>query len=48
MQRITTVTLEEIQEITKKYFQPLFISTATCSVAAPREQVPDIIEGLIE
>ncbi|OXA55611.1 hypothetical protein Fcan01_08789 [Folsomia candida] len=48
MQRISTVTLDEVRQMTKKYFQPLFIKTSTCSVAAPSEQVPSIIQGLMD
>lgn len=48
MKRITRVTMDEVKLITKKYFKPLFINTTTCAVAAPKEEVPGIIKGLME
>lgn len=48
MDRISTVTLEEVQLMTRKYFRPLFINTTNCCVAAPNDDVPSIIKGLMD
>jgi len=48
MDRISTVTLDEIQLITRKYFRPLFINTSNCCVAAPNDDVSSIIKGLMD
>jgi len=48
MENVTNVTLNDVKRITKKYFKPLFVNIASCTVAAPEERVSRIIQGLME